>query len=434
MDRPRRRHGGGRRRARRPPRQPRPGPRRAPRAPSSPPRCTHRFDAVLRAREPGSAGAGHAAARRAGRHRAGRGHAGRRRPPRHRGPGHAVPGHDDVRRPGRPCSRDTCPTCRPASARCSDCAGCSAPSASRRRRRPVPDGPLDVQFRDLHFAYAEGTFALQRVDLHVPAGTDLRPGRPHRLRQVDPGVAALAGRRARARARCSSAASTCSTSTSRRLRSAVGVVTQRTEILAGTLAENIALFDDGPARPASRRAVAELGLDAWVAGLPDGLDTLLGPGGTDAVGGGGAARRVRPAAGARRPRGRARRGDGADGPGHGGPRGARPPSGCSPGRTGILVAHRLSTTERAEQVAVLDARPGRPAGPRARLAGQPGPFRVAARGASDARTRPPAADRRRPPSTVQVGHARRAGPVRRRRRRRLQPVPQPGPRRSPRRS
>ena len=37
------------------------------------------------------------------------------------------------------------------------------------------------------------------------------------------------------------------------LRSAVGVVTQRTEVLAGTLADNITLFDDVPRARSSRR-------------------------------------------------------------------------------------------------------------------------------------------------------------------------------------
>src|SRR5690606_24274043 len=63
------------------------------------------------------------------------------------------------------------------------------------------------------------------------------------------------------------------------LRAAVGVVTQRTEILAGTLADNITLFGD-VAAAAVTDAVRELGLQAWVAGLDDGIDTLLGPGGT----------------------------------------------------------------------------------------------------------------------------------------------------------
>ncbi|MEO3930673.1 ABC transporter ATP-binding protein [Micromonosporaceae bacterium B7E4] len=63
-----------------------------------------------------------------------------------------------------------------------------------------------------------------------------------------------------------------------RLRRWVAVVPQRTDILAGTLAENIALFDPELIGRAAE-AIRELGLDAWVDELPDGLDTRLGDGG-----------------------------------------------------------------------------------------------------------------------------------------------------------
>jgi ATP-binding cassette, subfamily B, bacterial len=143
---------------------------------------------------------------------------------------------------------------------------------------PVPEGPHDVRFCDLHFQYAEGGFALQHVDLHVPAGkTCALVGRTgsgkstlasllSRAVEPDPGTVLLGGVDVRDLELQS-------------LRSAIGVVTQRTEILAGTLAENVALFDDVP-RARVEAAVAELGLGDWVAGLSDGLDTLLGPGGT----------------------------------------------------------------------------------------------------------------------------------------------------------
>jgi ATP-binding cassette, subfamily B, bacterial len=62
------------------------------------------------------------------------------------------------------------------------------------------------------------------------------------------------------------------------LRRWIAVVPQRTEILAGTLAENIALFDPDLIEPAGR-ALAELGLGDWVATLPDGVNTRLGDGG-----------------------------------------------------------------------------------------------------------------------------------------------------------
>jgi ABC-type multidrug transport system fused ATPase/permease subunit len=62
------------------------------------------------------------------------------------------------------------------------------------------------------------------------------------------------------------------------LRRWVAIVPQRTDILAGTLAENVALFDPD-LLDAAARALDELGLTSWVAELPDGLQTRLGDGG-----------------------------------------------------------------------------------------------------------------------------------------------------------
>ncbi|MFN8081106.1 MAG: ABC transporter ATP-binding protein/permease [Kineosporiaceae bacterium] len=62
------------------------------------------------------------------------------------------------------------------------------------------------------------------------------------------------------------------------LRHWVAVVPQRTEILAGTLAENVALFEP-ELLPRAADAMAELGLQQWVHDLPDGMGTRLGEGG-----------------------------------------------------------------------------------------------------------------------------------------------------------
>ena len=62
------------------------------------------------------------------------------------------------------------------------------------------------------------------------------------------------------------------------LRRRTAIVPQRTEILAGTLAENIALFDP-ELLPRAGAALAELGLTTWAEGLPDGIGTRLGDGG-----------------------------------------------------------------------------------------------------------------------------------------------------------
>jgi len=158
------------------------------------------------------------------------------------------------------------------------------------------------------------------------------------------------------------------------LRAAVGVVTQRTEILAGTLSENITLFAELP-RATVEAAIDELGLTAWVAGLPRGLDTLLGPGGTSLSAGeeqlvafarllvrhvqvvvlDEATARMDPLTEARVVRAADR---------------------LLSGRTGLLVAHRLSTTSRADRVAVLDRGRIVQQGARSDLAERTGPFRA----------------------------------------------------------
>ncbi len=239
--------------------------------------------------------------------------------------------------------------------------------------RALPDGPLEVDIRDLHFSYGTGTFALRGIDLVVPAGhTCALVGRTgsgkstlasllSRAVEPAPGTVFLGGVDVR-------------DLDLQQLRSAVGVVTQRTEILGGTLAENITLFGDVP-RSEVESAIVELGLTTWVAGLPAGLDTLLGPGGTSLSAGeeqlvafarllvrhvrivvlDEATARMDPVTESRVVRAADR---------------------LIAGRTGILVAHRLSTTERAEQVAVLEAGQVVQHGPRAQLAAQEGMFRT----------------------------------------------------------
>ncbi|HET8560014.1 MAG TPA: ABC transporter ATP-binding protein [Marmoricola sp.] len=237
----------------------------------------------------------------------------------------------------------------------------------------LPVGPLAVDFRDLHFAYEEGRFALRDVDLHVPAGT----------------TCALVGRTGSGKSTLASLLSRAVAPERgtvllggidvldvdlRHLRSAVGVVTQRTEILAGTLADNITLFEPVP-RAEVEAAVAELGLETWVAGLPDGLDTLLGPGGTRLSSGeeqlvAFARLLVRDVRVVVLDEATARMDPVTEG------HVVHAADRLLSGRTGLLVAHRLSTTSRAQQVAVLDGGRVVQQGLRSRLAAEPGPFRA----------------------------------------------------------
>ncbi|WP_110240682.1 ATP-binding cassette domain-containing protein [Nocardioides gilvus] len=239
--------------------------------------------------------------------------------------------------------------------------------------RPVgADGALDVEVRNLDFSYTEGSFALRGVDLWVPSGLTMalvgRTGSGKstlasllsRAVEPPPGTVFVGGVDVREL-------------DLQQLRAAVGVVTQRTEILAGTLAENIALFGDVD-RDTVAGALTQLGLDDWVRGLSDGVDTLLGPGGTTLSAGeeqlvafarllvrdvkvvvlDEATARMDPLT-ERRVIAAADR--------------------LLTGRTGVLIAHRLTTIERAPLVAVLDHGRVVQQGERSVLARQDGPFR-----------------------------------------------------------
>jgi len=239
--------------------------------------------------------------------------------------------------------------------------------------REVPGGDaLDLDICDLDFSYAEGSFALRGVDLHVPAGQTIalvgRSGSGKstlasllsRAVEPPPGTVHLGGVDVREL-------------DLERLRAAVGVVTQRTEILAGTLAENITLFDERP-RAEVEAAVAQLGLTAWVAGLPQGLDTLLGPGGTKLSAGeeqlvAFARLLIRDVKVVVLDEATARMDP------HTERRVVAAADRLLSGRTGVLIAHRLSTIQRAPLVAVLDHGRVVQQGRRSELALVEGPFR-----------------------------------------------------------
>ena len=238
--------------------------------------------------------------------------------------------------------------------------------------RPVPEGPVGIELRDVHFSYAEGTFALDGVSLDVPAGATIAL-----VGRTGSGKSTLASLLSRAVEPPRDAVFVGGVDVRdldlQALRAAVGVVTQRTEILAGTLAENVALFADVP-RSSIEDAVRELRLDDWVAGLPDGLDTVLGPGGTSLSAGeeqlvafarllvrdvqvvvlDEATARMDPLTEARVVAASER---------------------LLAGRTGVLVAHRLTTIERARLIAVLDRGSVVQQGDRAALARLAGPYR-----------------------------------------------------------
>ncbi|WP_224386711.1 ABC transporter ATP-binding protein [Pseudonocardia sp. ICBG1293] len=237
--------------------------------------------------------------------------------------------------------------------------------------RPLPPGPAPVELRGLTAGY-DGGFRLAGLDLTVPAGTTCallgRTGSGKSTvtkvlsRAVEPprGQVFLAGVDVRDLDLDG-------------LRRAVGVVTQRTEILAATLAENITLFDPAVPRTAVAAATAALGLDEWVDALPDGLDTRLGTGGIALSSGeeqlvAFARLLVRDVAVVVLDEATARMDPRTE------ERVTRASRALLAGRTGIVVAHRLSTIRRADAVAVLSDGRLVQHGARETLATEPGRY------------------------------------------------------------
>jgi ABC-type multidrug transport system fused ATPase/permease subunit len=60
------------------------------------------------------------------------------------------------------------------------------------------------------------------------------------------------------------------------LRRRIGLVTQDVQLFTGTLRDNVRLFDPGVGDDRLLEVFSHLGLDAWLAELPEGLDTVLG--------------------------------------------------------------------------------------------------------------------------------------------------------------
>ncbi|MCB2225001.1 MAG: ABC transporter ATP-binding protein/permease [Actinobacteria bacterium] len=155
------------------------------------------------------------------------------------------------------------------------------------------------------------------------------------------------------------------------LRLRVGMVTQEVQLFRATVRDNMTFFDPSIDDERLWEVLFSLGLGDWVAGLPDALDTMLETGGAGLSAGQAqllalariflrdpglvildeASSRLDPATEMLIDRAVGRLLD---------------------GRTGVIIAHRLATVERADDILILDG--GRVAefGERAALAADPG--------------------------------------------------------------
>ncbi len=152
----------------------------------------------------------------------------------------------------------------------------------------LPRGPLPVEFEGVTFAYQDGEeemgeVVLDEVSFRVAAGRVVgvlgRTGSGKttlaRLltRLYDPiaGRVVIGGVAARA-------------ATTEDLRKQVGMVTQDVQLFRASVRDNLTFFDPDASDAAIMGVLVELGLAEWVRSLPDGLDTSLesGSGGLSA--------------------------------------------------------------------------------------------------------------------------------------------------------
>ncbi len=156
-----------------------------------------------------------------------------------------------------------------------------------------------------------------------------------------------------------------------KLRRRIGMVTQEVRLFHGTVRENLTFFDRRVADELILAALRELGLEAWVQSLPAGLDTVLESGGGGLSAGEAqllafarafledpgliildeASSRLDPVTERLIERAVAR---------------------LVRGRTAIIIAHRLSTVQRADEIMILEDGAVCEHGARAVLAADPG--------------------------------------------------------------
>ncbi|MFB4280116.1 ABC transporter ATP-binding protein [Nonomuraea sp. MTCD27] len=241
--------------------------------------------------------------------------------------------------------------------------------------RPLPGaGPLGLRFEGVGFSYpGDDEQVLSGIDLTLAPGETLglvgRTGSGKTtlarlvLRLHDPveGTVRAGGVDLRE-------------ADPRSLRSRIGVVTQDVQLFAASVRDNLTLFRPPSGDKRLREVLDAVGLGEWAAALPDGLDTELGPGlrselGAVSAGEGQllalarafladpglvvldeASSRLDPATERRI----------EDGIGR-----------LLAGRTGVIIAHRLSSLARVDKIAVLDRGKVVEYGPRADLAADP---------------------------------------------------------------
>ncbi len=139
---------------------------------------------------------------------------------------------------------------------------------------PVPDKQLDMEFRDVTFAYHEGTNVLENLSFLIPAGKTVgligRTGSGkttisrliYRFYEPLSGQILLDGREIREYQL-------------RELRRNIGVVTQDVQIFQATVRQNLTFFDESFDDEEVLSIIHNVGLTEWYTEQENGLDTRI---------------------------------------------------------------------------------------------------------------------------------------------------------------
>ncbi len=232
-----------------------------------------------------------------------------------------------------------------------------------------PSGPLSVEFDRVMFGYGEQEMVLHNLTFNLAPGRVLgllgRTGSGKTtitrllFRLYDPasGVIRLGGHDIR-EAKLDD------------LRSSIGMVTQDVQLFAASVRENLTLFDPDVPDDKVLEVLRDLGMYGWFQGLPNGLDSELGPHGSGLSAGQAqllafarvflkdpglvildeASSRLDPATEALIERAVER---------------------LLRNRTGIIIAHRLNTVQRADEIMILESGEIIEHGERAALVAEP---------------------------------------------------------------
>ena len=144
----------------------------------------------------------------------------------------------------------------------------------------LPAGACSLEFDRVRFCYVDGTPVLREVSFALTEGTVLGlvgctgSGKStiarllSRMIELQEGDIRLGGASVQELA-------------AGHLRHRVAMLAQETEIIPGSVRDNVALFDDAVRADAVADAFQRLGAGAWLRRLADGVATVIGPGGRE---------------------------------------------------------------------------------------------------------------------------------------------------------